>query len=114
MKYKLLFLTVLFSAVSWGQKSIAAIGTNYTENFDSLTNGIWTDNTTATGWYAKTSAGTGTTIIAYGANAGSTTTGALYAFGVLGTNPLSDRALGIVNSNTFSGTIDFPYAPVSL
>ncbi len=107
MKYKLLFLAVLFSSFSWAQFNINAVATDYTENFNTLANtgtGItWTNNTTATGWYARTSAGTGTSIAVYGTNTGSTLTAGLYSFGVAGTNPVTDRALGIVNSNAFTG-----------
>ena len=73
----------------------------YTQNFDGLTSGTWNNGATLTGWYAKTD---NTAIIAeYGANTGSNQTGGLYAFGVLGTNPLSDRALGFAPSNGFTG-----------
>lgn len=103
MKLKILFIALLFSAVSWGQASIATIGTAVTENFNSMTNGTWTDNTTPlTGWYAKTD--NTPSISAYGANTGSTTTAGLYAFGVAGTNALTDRALGFANSNAFTGS----------
>lgn len=73
-----------------------------TEDFNDLTSGTWTNGTTKTGWYAKTDITP--TITAYAANTGSTTTGALYAFGVEGTNPLSDRALGLISSNGFTGS----------
>ena len=89
MKYKLLFIAILFSAVSWGQSSIAALATNYTQDFNSLTTVLhptattWADNTTLTGWYARTTGGTGVTISNYYGNTGGTpTTGGLYSFGV--------------------------------
>ncbi len=72
-----------------------------TENFNYLTSGDWVNGITAPGWYAKTDATP--TISTYAANTGTTTTGALYAFGVEGTNPLSDRALGLISSNSFTG-----------
>lgn len=101
MKTKLLILSLLCSVVGWGQFNIAAGGTNYTQDFNTLTAGAWADNTTLTGWYARTDA---TSVIAtYGANTGTTTTAGLYAFGVAGTNPLSDRGLGWVVSNAFTG-----------
>src|SRR6187402_2673718 len=77
---------------SWAQFSVAAGSTNYTQNFNTLTSGTWTDGTTLTGWYAKTDATA--SITAYAANTGSTTGAGLYALGVAGTNPLTDRALG--------------------
>lgn len=101
MKFKILFLTLLISALSWGQFSIATGGTNYTQDFNTLTSGTWTDGTTLTGWYARTTATA--SIVAYGANTGSTTTAGLYAFGVSGTNALTDRALGFAPSNAYTG-----------
>ncbi len=98
--YLLLLLSIAVTCVS-AQFNINSASTNYTENFDALTNGTWADGTTVTGWYTKTDATA--TITAYGANTGSTTTAGLYAFGVAGTNPLSDRALGWVPSNAFTG-----------
>src|SRR4029079_19694160 len=65
-----------------------------TENFDTLalagTNLAWTDNTTIPGWYS--------TRATYNSGTGSSSTGALYSFGVEGTNPVTDRALGSVVS----------------
>ena len=82
-----------------GYSSVTTIP--YTQNFNTLTSGTWNNNLTLAGWYAKTD---NTAIIAnYGANTGSNQTGGLYAFGVLGTNPLSDRALGFAPSNGFTG-----------
>ncbi|MCA6485447.1 MAG: T9SS sorting signal type C domain-containing protein [Chitinophagaceae bacterium] len=103
MKFRVLLVafTLLISAASWGQFNINAFGTNYTQDFNTLTNGTWTDNTTLTGWYARTDATA--SITTYGANTGTTTTGALYAFGVAGTNPITERALGMASSNGFTG-----------
>jgi hypothetical protein len=77
--------------------SITTLGAPLTENFDTLasngaSNITWTDNTTIPGWYS--SRGT------YNSGTGSSNTGALYSFGVAGTNPISDRALGSVASGT--------------
>src|SRR5215468_6479463 len=80
--------------------SIPSFGTPLTENFDSLaqtgTNIAWTDNTTIPGWYS--------TRATYNSGTGSSNTGALYSFGVAGTNPVTDRALGSVASGG-TGTI---------
>ena len=84
------------------QFSIAATGTTYTQDFNSLTNGAWADGSTLNGWYARTDATP--TISSYGANTGSTTTAGLYAFGVAGVGPLTDRALGYAPSNAFTGS----------
>jgi DNA/RNA endonuclease G (NUC1)/methionine-rich copper-binding protein CopC len=76
--------------------SIAAFGVPLTENFDALastgTNIVWTDNSTIPGWYS--------TRATYNSGTGSSNTGALYSFGIAGTNPVTDRALGSVASGT--------------
>ena len=76
--------------------SITELGVPLTENFDSLastgTNIPWTDNATIPGWFS--------TRTIYNSGTGSVNTGALYSFGVTGTNPLADRALGSVASGT--------------
>lgn len=76
--------------------NITALGVALTENFDALAStgtGIaWTDNSTIPGWYS--------TRATYNSGTGSSNTGALYSFGVAGTNPVSDRALGSVASGS--------------
>lgn len=94
------FLSFLTGSV-FAQFSINTAATNYSQDFNTLTSGTWTDNTLLTGWYARTDLTS--PIASYGANTGSTTTGGLYAFGVAGTNPLTDRGLGYVSSNAFTG-----------
>ena len=80
--------------------SITALGVAVTENFDTLAStdtGItWTDNSTIPGWYSN--------LGTYDSGTGSSNTGALYSFGVAGTNPVSDRALGSVASGE-TGTV---------
>ncbi len=80
--------------------SITVFGTPLTENFDSLaqtgTNIAWADNTTIPGWYS--------TRTTYNSGTGSSNTGALYSFGVAGTNPVTERALGSVASGG-TGTV---------
>ncbi len=56
----------------------------------------WTDNTTIPGWFS--------TRTTYNSGTGSSNTGALYSFGVAGTNPVTDRALGSVASSG-TGTV---------
>ncbi|UPT71822.1 MAG: hypothetical protein M0D53_05815 [Flavobacterium sp. JAD_PAG50586_2] len=103
MKIRILFIALLFSAFSWGQVNIAAFGTNYTQDFNTLTTSAppitWTDNSTLPGWYARTDA-TSPIGTNYGANNGSVNTGGLYSFG---TTAAADRALGMASSNTFTG-----------
>ncbi|HVF22644.1 MAG TPA: lamin tail domain-containing protein, partial [Pyrinomonadaceae bacterium] len=71
-----------------------------TENFDTLAStgtGIaWADNATIPGWYSSR--------VTYNSGTGSSNTGALYSFGIAGTNPVTDRALGSVGSGG-TGTI---------
>ena len=87
--------------------SIPALGTPITENFDGLASAgatiTWTDNTTLPGWYSQfeLSAASPTT---YTADTGSSPAGGIYSFGIAGTHPVTDRALGSVSSNG-TGTI---------
>src|SRR5262245_46908681 len=77
--------------------SITSFGVPLTENFDTLgstgtTSITWTDNSTIPGWYS--------TRTAYTPGTGSSNAGSLYSFGVAGTNPVTDRALGSVASGS--------------
>lgn len=101
-KLLLLFVLSLILSMSWGQHNVNLIDTAYTQDFDSLTSGTWSNGATLSGWYARTTATA--SITAYGANTGATTTAGLYAFGIAGTNPLSDRALGYAPSNGYTGS----------
>src|SRR6185295_16210314 len=80
--------------------SITTLGAPLTENFDTLAStgtGIaWTDNSTIAGWYSSR--------VTYNSGTGSSNAGALYSFGVAGTNPVTDRALGSVGSGA-TGTV---------
>ena len=80
--------------------SITALGVPLTENFDSLASsgtGIaWTDDSTIPGWWSNR--------VSYNSGTGGSNTGALYSFGVAGTNPVTDRALGSVASSG-TGTV---------
>ncbi|MDO9253921.1 MAG: T9SS type A sorting domain-containing protein [Bacteroidales bacterium] len=88
--------------VGWGQTAITALSTAVTQNFDGLASSgasnAWSNNTTLSGWYAKT---TGVaSFSAYGVSDGSTFISGLYSFGT-GSN--SDRALGYSGA-TYTGT----------
>src|SRR5262245_41184216 len=76
--------------------NITALGAPLVENFDALAstgaNISWTDNSIIPGWYS--------TRATYNSGTGSANTGALYSFGVAGTNPGTDRALGSVASGS--------------
>ena len=103
-EFRLTLLVALVSLVAsptLAQHSIAAGATDYTQDFNALTSGAWANGSTLSGWYARTDATA--SIATYGANTGSTTTAGLYAFGVAGTNPLTDRALGYAPSNGYTG-----------
>src|SRR5688572_12376360 len=80
--------------------SITTLESPLTESFDTLAStgtGIaWADNATIPGWYSSR--------VTYNSGTGSSNTGALYSFGVAGTNPVTDRALGSVGSGG-TGTI---------
>lgn len=102
-KSSLMILMLCFGMSSvWGQVSVSNLPQTETQNFNSLTSGTWTNNTTLPGWYVRTT--NTSSITSYGANTGSTTTAGLYAYGINGTNPLSDRALGFATSNGFTGS----------
>lgn len=82
--------------------SIPTLGAPIIQNFDTLAQTgtpAWTDDTTLAGWYAQFSA-TPANPTTYTAGTGSSNSGALYSFGIAGTNPVTDRALGAVSSGT--------------
>jgi len=84
---------------------MTAFDTPLVEDFNTLASAVavgnvWQDNSTVPGWYATRTVGA----IAYNSGTGSSNTGALYSFGVAGTNPVTDRALGSVGSGG-TGTI---------
>jgi hypothetical protein len=91
MKIKLLIFSLLVSVVSWGQVNLAS-GATYPQNFDGLgsASATWTDNTTLPGWYVSTAT--------LPISTGTTASGTCVNVGILGTNPLSDRALGCLQS----------------
>lgn len=99
-----LMLVMVFTFVSllWGQLSISQPGVVYSQNFDTLTSGSWSNNETLVGWYARTDAIS--SITTYAAGVGASTGGQLYAFGVLGEHTKEDRALGLVATDDFFGT----------
>jgi hypothetical protein len=106
----LLALGLVLSLSNSALAQISLSGTSYTQNFDSMGS---TGTTTPTGWTVDSTANTGasgtitdapvntdavsaTTTVTAGT--GSSATGANYNFGVLGTNPVTDRALGSLAS----------------
>lgn len=91
----IIFALLLFaSGQSWGQVNISVGGT-YTQNFDGLGTtaiGTFTNNTTLAGYYI-TSAG-------LPLQTGASNSNSVYNCGILGTNALSDRALGALSTGT--------------
>src|ERR1041384_1226669 len=86
-----------------GDVSLNTIGVAVTQNFDSLatsgTANTWTDGTTLPGWYAQFTV-TPSNPTTYRASTGTDTTGAIYSFGVAGTNAVTERAFGSIASGT--------------
>ena len=80
--------------------SITTLGVPLTENFDTLESAGTTHSVgrqlTIPGWWS--------TRTVYNAATGSSNAGALYSFGVAGTNPVTERALGSIGSGT-TGTV---------
>lgn len=77
---------------------------SYSQNFDSLPSSgtsTWANNSTLLGWYAGTDVTAGMTSLIAGL--GTSTTAGFYTFGLAGTNPVTERALGFVTSNSFTG-----------
>jgi predicted extracellular nuclease len=82
--------------------SVTTLGSPITQNFDTLASSgtpAWADDSTLPGWYAQFGTNA-TNPTAYTPSTGNSGTGALYSFGVAGTNPVTDRALGSVGSGT--------------
>jgi uncharacterized protein len=83
--------------------SLMTIGSPITQNFNTLatsgTSNAWADDSTLPGWYAQFTA-TPTNPTTYRADSGGSNTGAIYSWGVLGTNALDERAFGSVASGT--------------
>ncbi len=82
--------------------SLTTIGSAYTQDFDSLAS-TGTSSTLPTGWVFLESGSGGNST--YTAGTGSGTGGDTYSFGVSGTNPASDRALGTLLSGSLVSTI---------
>jgi len=101
------------ASLAQAQVSITAPGTPVSQNFDTLstigTANAWTDGSTLPGWYAAYSGGTGTFPGTYRADAGTSTTGALYSYGSAGS---TERALGSTSSGT-PGTIYYAWRLVN-
>jgi len=86
-----------------GGVSLNSIGVAVTQNFDTLattgTANTWTDDSTLPGFYSQFSV-TPSNPTTYRASTGTDTTGAIYSFGVAGTNAVTERAFGSVASGT--------------
>lgn len=83
--------------------SITTLGTPITQNFDTLvttgTANAWADDSTLPGWFSQFSLQP-TNPTTYRADSGGSNTGAIYSWGIAGTNPLTERAFGSIGSGT--------------
>jgi len=116
MRLKWTQLAVSLLAVTGASAPLHAVisyttsGGSISENFDSLAQSgatnTWTNDTTLPGWFAyRQPVGSETAIPTYAAGTGSSTTGAIYSYGVAGVNPVGDRSLGgLASGNTYWGT----------
>ena len=91
----LISLLLLTAQLAWGQVSITSVSTAFTQNFDGMGS---TGTTTPTGWFVGTGTAAASTTVVVGT--GSSTAGNNYNFGVAGTNPITDRALGSLCSGS--------------
>ncbi len=91
----------------FGQVSLSTAGTAVTQNFDGLGTATFnlTDNTSIPGVYAFRAAGNATPNV-FTVDTGSSGTGQFKNYGVAGTNPVTDRALGSLSSGT-PGTLNY-------
>lgn len=87
--------------------SVTTLGAPITQPFDALattgTANAWTDDSTLAGWYSQFELQTSNPTT-YRADSGGSNTGAIYSWGVAGTNDVSERAFGSIASGT-PGTI---------
>ncbi|PZP35755.1 MAG: PEP-CTERM sorting domain-containing protein [Roseateles depolymerans] len=101
MTPKLLLASAALATALSAQAGVSVTGASFTyaQNFDTLAasgTAAWADNSTLEGWSLLPG------VSSYGANTGSSTTAGFYSFGSASS---SDRALGSVVSNTFSGAV---------
>ncbi len=82
--------------------SIAAVNTAYSENFDGLAQ-TGVSATTPAAWTRAESLSAAN--LTYTANTGGSATGDTYSYGIAGTNPVTDRALGGLRTGSLAPTI---------
>ena len=92
-----LCFSVVASLVEAVSGQIIFSGGTYTQDFDSMGS---SGTTTPTGWFVGTGTGAANTDTTVIAGTGSATGANNYNFGVAGTNPVTDRALGSLASST--------------
>lgn len=100
--YALAACLLLIYGQADAQLTVNVAGAVHTQDFNTLVssgNGTWSNNTTLTGFYTRTSATS--SISACNANTGSTTAAGLYSYGSSGN---ADRALGYQTTNSFTGS----------
>ena len=96
MRYALLFVAIIAVIFSTNaQVSISSTTTPYTQNFNSLRSSSGTSNALPTGWRILETGSSANS--SYGVDAGSSTTGNTYSYGI-GSN--TERALGSLQSSS--------------
>ncbi|MBA4292647.1 hypothetical protein C0431_06710 [bacterium] len=98
---KLILIAAPLCLATSALAQVSFTGGTYTQNFNSLPStgsATWTNNSTLVGWSAITDATASITTV--GAGVGTSTTAGLYGFGIASA---SDRAIGFVASNAFTG-----------
>ncbi len=85
-----------------GSVSLTALGSAYTQNFDTLANTGTTNSLTINGWYLNEAGTSGSNNGQYAAGTGSGTAGDVYSFGAAAS---AERAYGTLFSNTLTPTI---------
>lgn len=99
MKLKSIFFVLFISFIlnsTRAQVSITALPQTYSQTFDAAlgTSSLaWTNNATVIGWYISNAS-------PLPINTGTTNANSCYNFGISGTNPLTDRALGAISTTT--------------
>lgn len=96
MRAAITLALLLLPAANQACGQVIFLGSPYSQNFDTLastgSSNPWVNNTTLPGWYS--------TEATYKADDGTGNTARLYSYGGGATNPLSERALGSISSNS--------------
>lgn len=88
-----------------GSIGLTALGTAYTQNFDTLANTGTTNNLTINGWYLNETGSSARNNGQYAFSTGSDTGGDVYSFGAAASTASTERAFGTLFSGTLTPTI---------